>query len=122
MKSTIGIYKTQGEALRAVQELKTNGFTDKQISVIGHTKGTGTAEDELESQDPEHEMDKSMKVAATTVGIGAVLGPILGALAGVGILAIPGVGFLSFLSAAVLFLHWPLQVSIKHMKRNTRNT
>ena len=80
--------------MRAVQELKTNGFTDKQISVIGHTKGTGTAEDELESQDPEHEMDKSMKGAATTVGIGAVLGPILGALAGVGILAIPGVGFL----------------------------
>jgi hypothetical protein len=35
-----------------------------------------------------------MNVAAAEVGIGAVVGPVLGALIGIGIFAVPGLGFL----------------------------
>jgi len=93
MTSTIGVYHNQQDALAAVQELKTAGFPANQLSVLGHAKGE-TEEDRLEALDADHEMDQPLKIAATGVGIGAVIGPVLGALTGLGILAIPGVGFL----------------------------
>lgn len=94
MTSTIGVYHNQQDALAAVQELKDAGFPANQLSVLGHAKDVMTEEDRLEALDSDHEFDKPIKIAATGLGIGAVVGPILGALAGIGILAIPGVGFL----------------------------
>ena len=95
MTSTIGVYDDQAAALAAISELKQAGFPANQLSLLGHAKGEASDDEtKLESLDAEHEFDKPMKIAATGVGIGAVVGPILGALTGLGILAIPGVGFL----------------------------
>ncbi len=94
MTSTIGVYENQQDALAAIQQLKTAGFPASQLSILGHAKDDQTEEDRLEQLDSDHEMDRPIRIAATGIGIGAVVGPILGALAGLGILAIPGVGIL----------------------------
>lgn len=96
MKSTIGVYDNHELAVAAIQELKTAGFPANQISLLGHAREDRelTEEERLEAMDADHEFDKPIKIAATGLGVGAVLGPVLGVLAGVGILAVPGLGFI----------------------------
>lgn len=84
-KSVFGIATTQGQAERIVQQLQAQGFATSEISVlmpdtagthdIGHVKATKAPE------------------GATTGAIagGATVG-VLGLLAGIGALAIPGLG------------------------------
>jgi hypothetical protein len=84
-KAVFGIYKTRPEAEKAVDSLKTDGFLTSDISVLmpenssshefAHTKGT-----------------KAPEGAATGASAGAVIGGTLGLLAGIGVLAIPGIG------------------------------
>lgn len=84
-KVVLGIYKTRAEVETAVDALKTYGFLTSDISVLmpdiagsqdfAHTKGT-----------------KAPEGAATGASTGAVIGGTLGLLAGIGALAIPGVG------------------------------
>jgi len=84
-KVVLGIYKTRSEVEAAVDALKIDGFLTTDISVLmpersgsqdfAHTKGT-----------------KAPEGAATGAGTGAVVGGTLGLLAGVGALAIPGIG------------------------------
>lgn len=98
MKATIGVYEDQAKALTAIQELKSAGFPEKQISVL-HRSKAGEPADPGENEeglgiDSDDAYQNPMRIAATGVGIGAVVGPVLGALAGVGILAIPGLGIL----------------------------
>jgi hypothetical protein len=99
METTAGVYNSHEEALKAVEELKNAGFPTKQVSVIGqahdvdghiHVK-TGT-----ELLD-----DPMVKVGNTGLGIGLVLGPALGLLAGAGVFLIPGFGFLYGVGAVV---------------------
>lgn len=97
MNATIGIYETQADAISAVKQLKADGFTDKNVSIISRKNVDEHAKDEGESGDGEgldsdNVFGKPMRIAATGVGIGAVIGPILGALAGIGLLAVPGLG------------------------------
>lgn len=98
MRATIGVYEDQSKALAAINELKTAGFPEKQISVL-HRSSAEHPADPGESEngpgiDSDNAYQNPMKIAATGVGIGAVVGPVLGALAGVGVLAIPGLGVL----------------------------
>lgn len=84
-KVVLGIYKTRLEVERCVDALKMDGFSTTDISVLmpdpagsqnfSHTKGT-----------------KAPEGAATGAGTGAVVGGTIGLLAGIGALAIPGVG------------------------------
>lgn len=84
-KSVLGIYKTRRDVELAVEALKSEGFSVNDISVLmpdstgskdfAHTKGT-----------------KAPEGASTGAGAGAVFGGALGLLAGIGALAIPGVG------------------------------
>lgn len=84
-KVVLGIYKTRAAVGTAVDALKINGFYTTAISVLmpdsagsqdfAHTKGT-----------------KAPEGAATGAGTGAVIGGTLGLLAGIGALAIPGIG------------------------------
>src|SRR4249919_1377161 len=84
-KSVFGIATTQGQAERIVQQLQTQGFADSEISVlmpdtggtrdVGHIKAT-----------------KAPEGATTGAATGGVTGGVIGLLAGVGTLAIPGVG------------------------------
>ena len=83
--SVFGIAKTQGMAEQIVEKLQTSGFAASEISIllpdtagqhdIGHVKAT-----------------KAPEGASTGAAAGGVTGGVLGLLAGIGALAIPGVG------------------------------
>src|SRR5437763_15815405 len=84
-KSVFGIATTQGQAERIVQELQAQGFATSEISVlmpdtggtrdVGHVKAT-----------------KAPEGATTGAATGGATGGVLGLLAGIGALAIPGLG------------------------------
>src|ERR1041385_5039095 len=84
-KSVFGIATTQGQAEQIVRQLQAQGFATSEISVlmpdtggtrdIGHVKAT-----------------KAPEGATTGAPTGGVTGGVLGLLAGVGALAIPGLG------------------------------
>src|SRR3954454_18449558 len=84
-KAVFGIARDELQAGRIVDDLKTAGFSNNDISVLFPDKG-GT-------RDFAHEKStKAPEGAATGAGTGGVLGGALGWLAGIGALAIPGVG------------------------------
>ena len=83
--SVFGIVKTHAQAEKIVEDLQAAGFPESEISIllpdnegkhdIGHVKAT-----------------KAPEGATTGAATGGVTGGVLGLLAGVGALAIPGVG------------------------------
>jgi hypothetical protein len=84
-KSVFCIAKNESQAERIVGDLKAANFSNNDISVLFPDK-TGT-------RDFAHEQNtKAPEGAATGAGTGGVLGGALGWLAGIGALAIPGVG------------------------------
>lgn len=77
--------RTEAQAIAIVEQLKAEGFSPNDISVLFPDK-TGT-------RDFAHEHHtKAPEGAATGVGAGTVLGGALGWLVGIGALAIPGLG------------------------------
>jgi tetrahydromethanopterin S-methyltransferase subunit C len=83
--AVFGIYKTVAQAERAVDTLVAAGFPSSAISVLTpDTRSTREFAHHKDTKAPE----------GTTVGVttGGVIGGTLGVLAGVGALAIPGVG------------------------------
>src|SRR6478672_9945816 len=84
-KAVFCIAKTEAQATSIVDQLKTAGFSNNDISVLLPDK-TGT-------KDFAHKKNtKAPEGAITGAGTGGVLGGVLGWLAGIGSLAIPGVG------------------------------
>ena len=83
--AVFGIYPTPNEAERAVDHLLTNGFTNSDISVL-------LPDDESTRAFAHEKNTKAPEGAATGVTTGGVIGGTLGLLAGIGALAIPGVG------------------------------
>src|SRR5262249_25645999 len=80
-----GIYISLSEAKAAVDALKNAGFRDTDISaLLPENEGTKDFAHEKNTKAPEG--------AATGAGTGAVIGGTLGWLAGIGALAIPGIG------------------------------
>ena len=86
MKTAVGVYSTHGDAVHAIKVLKDNGYPAEKLSILGKVN---EAANELETKD-----EKLMKVAGTEVGIGAIAGTTAGILTGIGLFAIPGLGFL----------------------------
>ncbi len=84
MKATVGVYSNHDKAIRAVKHLINKGIDEKEISLVG--KGE-IVEDKLHVNSI-----KGLKKAP--VPIGAVAGAVLGVLAGAGMLAVPGLGFI----------------------------
>jgi len=83
--SVICIAKTESQAIRIVEALKSAAFSSNDISVL--------LPDKAGSKDFAHEQNTKAPEGAATGGIsGGVLGGALGWLAGIGALAIPGVG------------------------------
>src|SRR5213594_1444558 len=84
-KSVFGIATTQGQAERIVEQLQAEGFAASEISVlmpdtggtrdVGHVKAT-----------------KAPEGATTGAATGGATGGVIGLLAGIGALAIPGLG------------------------------
>src|SRR5437879_1839146 len=84
-KSVFCLARDQDQAGRIVDSLKTAGFSNNDISALLPDK-TGT-------KDFAHEKStKAPEGAITGAGTGGILGGALGWLAGIGALAIPGVG------------------------------
>jgi heat induced stress protein YflT len=84
-KSVIGIVETQIQAERIVDQLQQGGIASSDVSVLFPDK-RGT-------KDFAHEHNtKAPEGAVAGVGAGGVIGGTLGLLAGIGALAIPGVG------------------------------
>jgi uncharacterized protein (TIGR02271 family) len=83
--TVVGLFPNQADAERAIQRLKQEGFSESQIGVAikdrqqqdALIEGTGT---------------QAAEGAATGAIGGGVLGGVIGLLAGVGALAIPGIG------------------------------
>src|SRR5688500_955985 len=84
-KAVFGLVDNEVQAERVVEGLKAAGFSNNDISVLLPDK-SGT-------RDFAHEQNtKAPEGAATGAGTGGVLGGALGWLAGIGALAIPGLG------------------------------
>src|SRR5450759_3503510 len=86
--AVFGFYPDYCSAERSVDSLKEAGFRNTDISVL--------FPQQVISQEPAHEKDaKAPAGAATGATTGAVVGGALGWLAGIGVRAIPGLGFFS---------------------------
>jgi hypothetical protein len=84
-KSVFCIATSRHQANRIVDHLKTANFSNNDISVLFPDKGT--------TRDFAHETNtKAPEGIATGAGTGGVVGGALGWVAGIGALAIPGVG------------------------------
>jgi len=84
-KAVFCIAKSEGQAVRIVEDARDAGFTGNDISVLFPDKGT--------SREFAHEKQtKAPEGAATGALTGGVLGGIAGWLVGIGSLAIPGLG------------------------------
>jgi Protein of unknown function (DUF3341) len=83
--AVFGIYTDRSSVDRAVEALKTSGFSNNDVSAL-FPENQGT-------KDFAHEKNTKAPEGATTgAGTGALLGGGLGWLAGIGALAIPGLG------------------------------
>src|SRR5215467_7985540 len=83
--AAFGIYRTRAAAESGVDALIQNGFRNEDISVL-LPENVGT-------KDFAHKKDTKAPEGATTGGVtGGVIGGALGWLAGIGALAIPGLG------------------------------
>ncbi len=84
-KAVFAVLRDEAQACRVVEDLKTAGFSNNDISVLLPDK-SGT-------KDFAHEKHtKAPEGAATGAGTGGVLGGVMGWLVGIGALAIPGLG------------------------------
>ncbi len=84
-KTVVGILNDDGQAERLVSALKAGGFASDDISALFPDKGG--------SRDFAHEHStKAPEGAVAGVGGGGVVGGTIGLLAGIGALAIPGLG------------------------------
>ena len=84
-KAVFGLVSTETQAERIVNELQQAGFSGSDISVL--------FPDKQGSRDFAHEQNtKAPEGAVTGASAGGVLGGALGLLAGIGALAIPGLG------------------------------
>jgi hypothetical protein len=83
--AVFGIYKTRGQAEMAVDRVLAAGFSNNDISVL--------LPDSSSTKEFAHEKNTKAPEGATTgVAAGGAVGGTLGLLAGIGALAIPGVG------------------------------
>lgn len=85
-KSVLGIFRQREQMENCVERLKTEGFRNSDISVLmpDPHSGAGTLGVEAKSKMPEGTMVGG--------GVGLAAGGVLGWLAGIGAIAIPGVG------------------------------
>ena len=84
-RSALCLVDTEAQADAVVSKLTTAGFSDNDISVLFPDKGS--------TRDFAHKKETKMPEGATVgAGTGGVVGGTIGLLAGIGALAIPGLG------------------------------
>lgn len=84
-KKIVGVFETEQEAAKAIGELQRRGVPTDAISIIAKDdRDVETVTEETGTKAPEG--------VATGAATGGVLGGVVGLMAGVGALAIPGIG------------------------------
>lgn len=81
----VGVFETEQEAIRVIDDLQKQGYRAEDISVIAKSK----KEQELVQRETGTEAEEGI---ATGAAAGGVLGGVTGLLAGLGALTIPGAG------------------------------
>jgi uncharacterized membrane protein len=84
-KKIVGVFQTEQEAIKAIEDLKRHGYSSDDISVVAKNKAG------LENVSEETGTNASEGLAAGAA-TGGVLGGVGGLLLGIGALAIPGIG------------------------------
>lgn len=84
-KHIIGVFNTEEEAIRVINQLKAEGYRSDELSVVGRDRGDL---DHIE----EATATKAEEGLATGAATGGVLGGVTGLLVSIGALAIPGLG------------------------------
>jgi hypothetical protein len=87
-EGVIGVFRTQQEAERCIDALLNSGFDRNQISVAMR----GKEETEHLARETGVKETHATEGATSGAGAGAVLGGAAGLLAGLGLLAVPGIG------------------------------
>lgn len=88
MTQTItGLFDNYADARRAVQDLEAAGVPHRDVSIVGHDKGEHVGNERVGDV-----ADPAAQDAGKGAGIGATVGGVGGLLAGLGLLAIPGIG------------------------------
>lgn len=90
-KTVVGLYETPEKAREVVDALAASGFPRNDISVLARDETAGSEGTEIK----EESGSKAGEGAGTGAGIGAVVGGVGGILAGLGMIAIPGVGLVA---------------------------
>ncbi|MEW6031494.1 MAG: general stress protein [Bacillota bacterium] len=97
-KTVVGVFKSKGQAEKAVEELRAAGVDHREISVVTRDERRERAEGgrgRREARDDEFEV-ADLDVQGQDVGEGVTwgggLGGLAGILAGAGALAVPGIG------------------------------
>jgi len=89
------LYNTHAEARAAVQALEISGIKHNDISILASNADNWYANDTKPTLVPDRDLDGKddrAEGARTGAGIGAAVGGTAGLLAGLGLMAIPGVG------------------------------
>lgn len=89
-KTVIGVFKSRPQADKCVDEFKTKGFGEKEISVVAREdRAGGGGERDKGGSLVGGMVDEELRSGVST---GGALGGLAGLLAGVGALAVPGIG------------------------------
>ena len=84
MKTLVGVYESNDKALEALQELKKSGYPAGKLSLISKANLV----------DKHIHVKTGSAIEASEVSLGVVAGSVLGVLTGIGVFAIPGLGFM----------------------------
>ncbi|MBU3574159.1 general stress protein [Priestia aryabhattai] len=84
-KRVVGVYKSEQQAIAAVEDLKNQGYATRDISIIGQD----SREVDRVTEKTNAEIEDGIATGALT---GGALGGLTGLLVGAGALAIPGIG------------------------------
>ena len=91
MKKIVGIFTNEENAVRAIENLKTQGYEDDEISIVTKDEERFNAIQDRTGVDVDNEND-DMGGTMAGAAAGGTIGGIGGLLLGLGALAIPGVG------------------------------
>lgn len=86
MDATVGVYNNHDKAVEAILRLKDSGYPISKLTLMGLMNE--------EKVDTERHVTETNPLKPAGLGAGALIGTTLGVLTGLGVFAIPGVGFL----------------------------
>jgi outer membrane lipoprotein SlyB len=90
MSTVIGVFDAKEKAENAVNQMRNQGFTEEEISILA--KGDDKGADYEQGGGGQEDDDMGFGTLASGTTTGGVLGGLTGLLAGIGAFAIPGVG------------------------------